>query len=207
MQKITTILILFVALSSQAQKFSGGVFCGISGSQISGDNYSGFNKAGINAGLTVNYMISEKHAITMDLCFIQKGSKNNANPEKGIFNSYKLSLSYFEIPIYIRFNANQKLFFDLGLSYGRLIKSIEKDQYGEISGTRQFNNSDYCLIAGLGILLKKQISASFRFSNSFLPVRSHASNATFLLNKGQYNTVLTLNFVYQFKIHANKTKT
>ena len=167
MQKIITILFFFVSLSAQAQKFSGGVFCGISGSQISGDNYNGFNKAGINGGLSVNYMISEKHAITMDICFIQKGSKINASPDKGIFNSYKLSLNYFEIPIYVRFNANQKLFFDLGLSYGRLIKSSEKDQYGEISGTRQFNNSDYSLIAGLGLLLKKNISAIFRFSNSF----------------------------------------
>ncbi|NVO01329.1 MAG: outer membrane beta-barrel protein [Bacteroidetes bacterium] len=204
------ILIIFVVilatLSTKAQKFGGAAFVGISGSQVSGDNFSGFNKAGINGGISVNYLISTKNTLNMDLSFVQKGSKSNPNPQKGQYNSYNLSLNYIEVPIYLRFNANQKLFFDFGLSYGRLISSSEKNQYGEIPGTKPFNNADYSVLAGLGLLLKKSFSVGFKISNSFLAMRPHASNATYLWNTGQYNTVLTLNLIYQFKINANKQK-
>lgn len=86
-----------------------------------------------------------------------------------------------------------------GLSYGILIS-----QYEEVNGyeydriTPEFAFGDLSLNIGFFFAVTDHIKFNFRYSNSILPVRPHGSGATYRLNKGQYNSVLSFVFFYQF---------
>ena len=77
LKKFTILLFCgFLAISSNAQNFGGGIILGLSTSQVDGDNLGGFNKAGLLVGAFANTSISEFYAFQMEITYIQKGSNN-----------------------------------------------------------------------------------------------------------------------------------
>ena len=57
---------------SVSQDFNGGVFGGLSTSQVSGDNLSGFNKIGPRLGLYINRPI-KWYGVQLELQYLVKG--------------------------------------------------------------------------------------------------------------------------------------
>jgi len=171
---------------------------GVSTCLITGLSNNGFYKIGMIGGGFINYMISEKNNLQMELCYIEKGDRINPNPNKNNYNSYRLNMQYIEIPVLFAFKNSGNLFFESGLSYAALLGYSEKDQYGSLTNPYTFKDYDVGLNLGVRIPYKKGFSFNFRFFNSIIPVRKHASGAVYRLNRGQYNSVISFKILYQF---------
>lgn len=178
-----------------SQNFNGGLIAGISTSQVSGDNLGGYNKAGIFIGGFTEYPITKISNIKVEINYIQKGSNNPKMIENNISD---ISTSYIEVPLGINYYQNELMIFETGLQSAILIGSTDNDIYGKVSSdiNRPFNKIDFSAFIGISYHLNKNIQLNTRFSNSILPIRDHLSGATYLLNKGQYNTVLTFTIHY-----------
>ena len=194
-----SLIFIFSIIPLKAQMFFGGIKGGIVGSQVSGDNASGFNKAGIDLAVYSGFPIENRTSIQMEIHYIQKGSRVNPKPEKYI-NKYLLRLNYVEIPIIYTWQGNETFEIEGGLSYGYLIKNtdVEFDDNGLISGQIDFKKYEISFHFGMNYIIRDNLKTNLRFSNSILPIRPHASGATYLLNFGQYNTLFTLGLTYQF---------
>jgi len=194
---IPFMLVLLAAGAAPGQEFRGGLLGGLSTSEISGDRLTGPNKAGIYAGAFVNRYLTERSSLQMELDFIQKGSRKN--PDSLSMASYLLRLNYIEIPVHYRYDFLKKFAFEVGLSYGALIRSYEEINTIEETNARKiFFKYDFSFNFGLFYKLSSRWKANVRYSNSILPVREHSSGQTYLLNLGQYNEVLSFVLFYEF---------
>jgi hypothetical protein len=186
----------FLSLSIQAQNFGGGLIAGISTSQVSGDQLGGFNKVGFLVGAFTNKSISQLLSLQMEITYIQKGSNNPKMNKNSISD---ISLSYIEIPLLLKYQQSNTIAIEGGIETAFLISSSDNDIYGKISATntREFNTTDIGIFIGLDYSIRPRLTLNSRISNSILPIRAHASGATFQLNKGQYNSVLrfALNYI------------
>ena len=187
----------FLILNIQAQNFGGGLIAGISTSQVSGDQLGGFNKVGFLVGAFTNKSISPLLSIQMEMTFIQKGSKN---PKMNANSISDINLSYVEIPLLLKYQQSNTIAIEGGIETAFLISSSDNDIYGKISATntRKFNTTDIGIFIGLDYSISPRLILNSRISNSILPIRAHASGATFQLNKGQYNSVLSFTLHYNF---------
>lgn len=206
------ILILFIVFSCftlsnklNSQNFGGGMYGGIATSQISGDRLAGFNKPGINVGIFTNYSFNESLKLQLELSFIQKGSRDNANPDKGDYESYLLRLNYIEIPVLMNYKVNKFFSFEAGPYVAYLLGFSENDFYGEIPGSKAFNKYDLGITGSMHYIINENLDAVFRVSNSLLPVRDHKGGGTYRLNRGQYNSVVSLGLHYIFRSRNEQT--
>ncbi len=78
------ILISFSFSGLSQLEFSGGIELGVSSTQLSGDALSGFDKFGLSAGPFIRTTFSEKSSAKLGILYLNKGSKKNADPDKGI---------------------------------------------------------------------------------------------------------------------------
>jgi hypothetical protein len=138
---LLSIFLLF-SLNIKSQNFGGGCFAGIVASQISGDDLSGFNKPGFNGGIFTNLKINEKLKLQLELSYIQKGSRDNAYPDKGDYESYLLRLNYVEMYLNFKFKLNKFFAFDAGPCIAYLFSHSEKYQYGELPLSVPFKKTD-----------------------------------------------------------------
>ncbi len=184
-------------LAAQSQDFRGGLKAGANGSQVAGDCCSGYDKAGIFIGGFVNYPISEHSQLQMELEYSQKGSRRNPTEENG-YQQYLLRLDYIDLPVLYQY-VYGKFTFEIGLGYGYLLHTYEEADFSDqIAGT-EFNRHALNLLGGLYYRFADQWQVNFRSTNSLMAVREHASGVKRLFNRGQYNDVLTLCLVYEFK--------
>ena len=185
----------FLTLSIQAQNFGGGIILGLSTSQVSGDHLGGFNKAGLLVGGFIDLQLSNMLRGQMEMTFIQKGSNNPKMNENSISD---ISLSYVEVPLLLKYQQSSTIAIAGGIETAFLISSSDNDIYGKISSnnTREFNTTDIGIFIGLDYSISSRLILNSRISNSILPIRAHASGATFQLNKGQYNSVLSFALHY-----------
>ena len=182
----------FLSISIQAQNFGGGIILGLSTSQVSGDNLGGFNKAGLLVGSFIDLQLSKTLKYQMEITFIQKGSNNPKMNENEITD---ISLSYIDIPIVIKYQQSNIIAIETGFETAFLINAYDNDLYGKIIN-RPFNKTDISIFIGMDYYINTKFILNSRISNSIIPIRAHASGATFQLNKGQYNSVLSFSLHY-----------
>jgi len=185
----------FLSISIQAQNFGGGLILGLSTSQVSGDYLGGFNKAGLLVGGFIDLQLSKTLKGQMEMTFIQKGSNN---PNMNENNYSDINLSYVEIPFLLKYLQSSTIAIEGGIETAFLISASDNDIYGQISGssTREFNTTDISIFIGMDYSINPRLILNSRISNSIIPIRAHASGATFQLNKGQYNSVLSFALHY-----------
>ncbi|MCB0806355.1 MAG: outer membrane beta-barrel protein [Bacteroidales bacterium] len=187
---IVLFFLFFGILSTKGQEFRGGVLGGLATTEISGDRLQGPNKAGIYAGAYVYRYFSPNSSFQMELDFIQKGSRENPDSSNA-FQSYLLRLNYVEIPVHYKYDFIENATLETGLSLGVLVSSYEAvNTYEWVSGS-DFDQFDLSFNVGLYYTLLEGLRINVRYSNSILPVRPHAGGASWRLNKGQYNEVLS----------------
>ena len=196
MRKILLICLVLISVNLFSQNFKGGIIVGISTSQVSGDNLGGYHKAGLCIGvftlLPINYIAHLK----MEMNFIQKGSNNPKILKNEIPD---ISTSYLEVPISVNYYQNEITALEIGAQVAFLLSSTDNDIYGPQQSElfNPFNKLDIGVFIGMNYHITDKIILNSRMSNSIIPIRSHPSNVTYYLNRGQYNSLLS------FTIHYN----
>ena len=193
--KLLLFLFTFFTFFSFSQNFKGGVIGGVSTSQVSGDNLGGFNKAGLYIGVFTELPISTIANIKMEMNFIQKGSNN---PKMNKNEIPDISTSYVEIPISVNYYQNELTSIEVGLQTAFLLEGHDNDIFGEVPETQStpFYKYDVGAFIGINRHLSEKLILNSRISNSILPIRPHASGATYFLNRGQTNSVLSFTLHY-----------
>ncbi len=202
--KATIILFSFfsiIQLQAQEEGFLLGLRIGGVGSQVAGDGFGGFDRLGFFAGPSVERRLNEKNSFEVGLQYILKGSRKNINPDRGDFISYRLNLSYVEMPILYKLHQ-RNFVYSVGIGPEFLISTKEIDNDGVELNTRdQFNDISLSLYLGMDYSITDQSFISFRFSNSLTPLRNGIATGTNQLNfwrrifnQGQYNTVIEFGY-------------
>jgi len=196
---ILIISLLFLTGNLLSQPFEGGFFIGMTASQVDGDTHAGFNKLGLTAGGYITKEITRKANWKAELRYIQKGAYNK--PTESNPNLYKLSIHYVEIPLLYQYRIHPQIIVDAGLSPDIYLFHKEEDQYGEMDQTYRPAYHRLGLNGNIGIYysLTDNILLGGRASYSILPMRDHASSQTYLLNRGQYNSVISFTMYYHFR--------
>lgn len=198
---IFSTFLLIASLSAFSQDFNAGIQMGMTGTQVTGDQLSGFNKAGLFGGFFVNRNLGTLGDGQLEINFIQKGSRKNANPDKGDYESYLLRLNYIEVPVMYRFRIKSYLRIETGLMMAYLINSKEFDIQGQVTPdptVASFKKYDFSAFAGINYRINDNLALSLRYSYSILAIRPKPSTALYRYNGGQYNEVVCTTLQYQF---------
>lgn len=190
-------LFLSMCISSNAQYFNAGVKAGIVASQVDGDTYSGFDKLGFNLGLFVNYQLSHRTSMQLEMEYIQKGSKHNPNYEKGDFDQYKISLGYAQIPLLLKYKLTPDFSLELGPAFGVLFSNYEERDNWEIE-SNPFRKFALSWLTGLNYQISNKWNANFRMDYSLLGIREKAApgDRYIWFHYGQFNNSLVLSLQY-----------
>tara|TARA_B100000902_G_C27195477_1_gene856236 strand:+ start:283 stop:897 length:615 start_codon:yes stop_codon:yes gene_type:complete len=198
--------ILILPIFIFAQNFKSGLIGGISISQVSGDNLSGFNKIGPRIGLFVNRNINW-YSFQLELHYQTKGSRETINYSEqhnftdnlnyNFLSDYNFQLDYIGVPLLFSLDFTNKIKVEFGNAINILINQKEKIDY-YLDNSRKVNRLEYAFLIGLVYKLNNKYSINIRFSNSILPIRKHSSGEVYRLNRGQYNSSLNFNILYNF---------
>ena len=187
--------------AATAQEFKAGIQAGMTATQVTGDALAGFNKAGLFAGLTVRRKMGSFGYGQMEINFIQKGSRKNAKPDKGIYDSYLLRLNYVEVPVSYRYMFYKKMGVDMGLKFAYLINAREFDENGEIPDEVEkpgFNKFDISVFAGLVYKVNKNFNFVIRYAYSIKSFRPKPVSSYTHYSDGQFNETICTAFQYNF---------
>lgn len=189
--------LIFLGFSAKAQYFNAGAKLGIVASQVDGDTYSGFDKLGFNIGAFVNYKLSYRTSLQLELEYIQKGSKHNPNYDKNDFEQYKMSLSYIQVPVILQYKLSQNMAVEAGPSFGVLISNYEERDNFEIS-SNPFRSFALNISAGFVYTLNENWKVNFRNDYSLLGIRQKAApgDRYIWFHYGQFNNALVLSIQY-----------
>jgi hypothetical protein len=186
--------------SISAQKFEGGIIAGLSASQVAGDKLSGYNKAGIFGGGYVALHLNERSALRLELDYIQKGSRKNANADSLNYDSYLMRLNYVEMPLLLQIRYGKKIIAEAGPAMSFLVHSVETINKVEIDGGVPFKKQNLSIILGVSYLLNEEVSVGLRTSNSLNSIRGNNNVDGYrkrLGSYGQFNDVLILSLSYK----------
>lgn len=191
-------LLLFIFPEIRAQKFEGGVMTGLVGSQVAGDMYSGYNKAGINAGGWVSLAIGKRSKLQMELCYMQKGSRENPDYEKNKMDAYLMRLGYVALPFLYRYQYNDLLSFETGLAMNFLIHNRERFN-GYETVESPFSKSNLCFLAGLSVRINDRLRVNLRTDNSLFSIRKNrvTGDVWRLWGHGQFSDALVFSAYYK----------
>ncbi len=199
---LITIVLIILSTNLFSQTFGGGVFAGLSASQLDGDNWGGYSKAGLNFGIYTNTALNNYIDAQLELRYIQKGSKSDSK-DNSVY--YLSKLNYVELPLFLKYSFLDKFSANIGLAAGYLQSSTEdKDGFGDLPADPDFNKFEFSGLAGVEYEIINNLYFNVRFNYSILPVRSHPGDQTYFLDKGQYNNVLTFSVHYQIANANNK---
>ncbi len=204
MKQLFVFLLLFLPFSHYAQKFNGGVIAGGLVSQVDGDTWVGYHKFGFLAGGYVTLRLSPHSAFQMEMEYIQKGSRKNANLETGDLNSYLLRLNYLEIPLLYQYTFARRFGIEFGPAADVLLGSYEEVNGIADPPTEPLRQITLAGIVGASAYITRNLKAVFRFNYSLMSLRNTSAPypATYrkiLFEYGQYNNVLSLSLSWDFK--------
>ena len=200
---IFSLLLIFLGTNNKAisQEFKAGLQVGMTATQVTGDALAGFNKAGLFGGVTIRRKMGSFGYGQMEMNFIQKGSRINAEPDKGIYSSYLLRMNYIEVPISYRYMFFKNMGIESGLKFAYLINAREFDENGEIPSEAEkpgFNKFDVSAFIGLTYKINKKWGFVIRYAYSIKSFRPKPDNPYTNYRDGQFNETICTAFQYNF---------
>jgi len=203
---IFSLMLAILSTLAYAQQFNGGAMLGMAASQVAGDTYSGFHKAGPVAGFFVNLNVSPRSTFQMELYYVQKGSRDNANAVEGDYDSYLLRLNYIELPVLYQFKFGW-FALEAGPSVAFTMSGYEEKNGEEIQAD-DFALATFQLNFGAVFTVAKNWKIDIRTNNSLTNLRNQTYTGNvrriFPGNYGQFNDVLQITLAYQFLHFGNK---
>jgi hypothetical protein len=192
-----------ITLVAASQGFHGGVMAGGVLSQVQGESYGGFNKPGIYAGAFVNYNFGKLHTVQMELDFIQKGSRDNENPENGPYKNFLIRVNYLEIPVLYQIHFLKRLTFEIGPAFDVLLSSYQEYDGLEVPFEPPCRSITINGLAGVSCYIIPKLKVDFRFIMSITSIREPGETNSNYYKRfgtwGQYSDVLALTLWYTFK--------
>lgn len=205
MKRLLTLsaLLLFTA-AAFSQGFHGGIMAGGVLSQVQGESYGGFNKPGFYGGVFVNYNFGKLHTVQLELDFIQKGSRDNNNPENGPYENFLLRVNYLEIPVLYQIHFLKRLTFEIGPAFDILVSSYQEFDGLESEFDPPCRSVTINGLAGVSCNIIPKLKVDFRFIMSINSIREPGEDPNNNYYKrfgtwGQFNDVLALTLWYTFK--------
>ncbi|WP_430811462.1 MULTISPECIES: porin family protein [unclassified Carboxylicivirga] len=171
---LSSFFVLWAALSG-AQEFRAGPLLGAHFSQVDGDFYSGYNKVGLTVGGFVSRPIADRWELQLDIAYVQKGSREAPNPDKGKYDDYKMSLNYIQFPLVARYRYKQ-FSGEAGVSVAALLSSEEEQDGSPISDNPNatpvpFKDVEWATVLGLNYHINERLRINLRWLYSINRIR------------------------------------
>ena len=164
---------------------------GATASQVLNDSYAHFSKLGFYAGGFVSTNFTDRWIGELGMTYVMKGSKEQFFTNAS-YNGYKLSLSYVELPVIVKYQV-KKWDFELGLSFGILVNSKEENRYNDqVYSAAEFEQFEFAGIVGFNYFFTEKVAGNVRLSTSILPIRYPTDNVYHPPLYGQRNNVLSV---------------
>jgi hypothetical protein len=200
-------ILCFCSTILSAQRFNAGLLAGGNVSQVDGDNNGGFHKYGYQAGGFVSLRLSEHSSFQLEMEYIQKGSRINADSLTNTGNTYLMRFHYLEVPLLYQysFSRSKRWSLEAGPAMDVILGSYEENNGLEVPPKYRFPMRSITLsgIFGFSAFLTDHLKANFRFNYSLLSIRPADNYPPYsrriFLEKGQYNNVLELSLFWYFK--------
>ena len=172
-KNILIILITLLPFATYAQLFTGGILLGINGSQVDGDQQAGFKKPGLLAGSFIKLNFAEKISSNIELYYIGKGAVlNQENSDGSVYQVFKTSLHYIEMPVLFCYRPIKRLSVLLGVAPAYLFKEkLFVDRAELPKEFYEMNNFDISIMGHLEFIFSEKISANIRYSYSLISIR------------------------------------
>jgi hypothetical protein len=125
--------------------------------------------------------------------YIDKGS-NDLN------SNFRIDLSYIETSWCVQ-KSSKGFIYEGGLLFSVLLDGKTYDIYGYEDVTKSdYYKFDIGAKLSAGIKLKPRLFMFWEITNSlpFTPIQDHPGGATYGLNKGKYNSILSFSFRYLY---------
>jgi hypothetical protein len=190
---------------SLAQEFNGGIIAGGIISQVDGDTWKGYDKFGYLAGGYVSLKISPHSSFQMEMAYIQKGSRHNADSSNFYDQTYLLRLHYLEIPVLYQYTFGRRFSLEAGPAVDVLMGYEEEQDGISDPPTEPIRNITLSGILGASVYLTHNLKANFRLNYSLMSLRDTDAPYPDAYRKmffqyGQFNNVLSLSLMWDFKV-------
>lgn len=201
MRKIVLLMMLVFPLASHAQRFNGGVLAGGLVSQVDGDNDAGYHKFGYLAGGFVSLKVSPRSSFQLEMEYIQKGARQNADTLTNTGTTYLTRLHYLEIPLLYQFTFANRFQAEAGPAADVLLGSYVTVNGMESAITVPYRTVSLSGIAGFSGFITDHLKAGLRINYSLMSIREGwvYGARKILFETGQYNNVLSLSLSWYFK--------
>jgi hypothetical protein len=189
---------------SGAQRFNGGIIAGGIVSQVDGDTWVGYHKAGYLAGAFVSLRVSPHSSFQMEMEYIQKGSRKNADLETGDMSSYLFRIHYLEIPVLYQYTFARRFAVEAGPAADILLGYYEEMGGVPDPPTEPLRGVTLAGIVGVSAYINQHLKAGLRFNYSLISLRNTTapypeSYRKIFFEYGQYNNVLSFSLSWDFK--------
>ena len=192
-------LFILAPLAGYSQGFGGGLFAGISTSQVTGDAIVGFNKVGAWAGAFTDYRFTPRSTLQLELSFIQKGSRQAPTVKNdGILRVNNQNI--LEIPVLYKWYGIKNMSVELGLQAGIILNTIERgNTIPTTTNNPLFQPVEFSGAAGLSYYVwKNKIEINARYTNSILSLKGQ--------NGWWLNHVFAFSVRYWFKTTLDRDR-
>ncbi|MFM1874482.1 MAG: hypothetical protein RL266_219 [Bacteroidota bacterium] len=192
-------VLLLLPVLGLSQGFGGGLYAGISTTQVSGDGIGGFNKVGAWAGAFTDYRFTPRSTLQLEVSFIQKGSRQAPTVKNnGVF--YLHNQNILEIPVLYKWYGIKNMSIEIGLQTGIILNTLERDsENGDTRNNPLFKPAEWSGAAGLSYYFwKGKIEVNMRYSNSILSLKGN--------NDWWMNHVFAFSVRYWFRTTLDRAK-
>lgn len=210
-KKLTLILLLFLgSFGASAQSFNGSLIGGISACQLIGTDIWGFTKPGLIGGASAQLEWGSGLFTRLELYYIQKGSRKVWENEDGGSEVFNLNINYVQVPVLGGYRFREKFTAEFGIYGAAYLSHSLRDEGGnfpnEAPENRPFNPFDVGGLIGGSYAFSDAFNINLRYTHSLLAVRSHRFGQTYLVNRGEYNSVIEITGRFNFGSGKSKSE-
>lgn len=180
-KNLLIVCIILISSNAFSQSFFGKIAERLHFGVKAGANFSNFTNAefdteglvGFHAGAIVGYKISDSFSIEEEFLYSQQGAKLKGN----IIGESDIKLSYFTVPILLKYKTPMGLFIEAGPQVGILIDEDMK-ALGIPKGTDFAEKIDGGVTGGIGWQFKNGLGISARYYMSLTDVTKNTAAGT-----------------------------
>lgn len=193
---LTGMLFLAVLFSQESNaQVDAGIVIGTGFSEVIGDNAIGFNKQAFHLGLQTDLHLNDQIALSTGLMYANKGSKISEQFQRNSTLPAHANFNYLQAPLMLKIKSEYGLFFQGGVTVGRLLNvnlqsfTEEKSNYENIEA--QFKAWEIGAAAQFGYAINETLQVSLGWAQSINNIFGGEIEGKNSLQNNQFNLQLT----------------